>query len=294
MKQSLHNVPQSPALHDGLEPGPKTLCQIDAHTSCGACCGMYNVEGVSRRRVRSILADRTRDFAQTCADLDSDALLGYRSRREDAESHLAFSDMLKNCPFLGLLDGADARNSRVGCLLHPARHNGQDVRDCGAYGSSNTCNSYSCLPAQLLNSDEQALVLAACKGDSYLYGLILNDIPLVKEALRWVDEHAGVPLSQALGRPKFIKAMRQLFKLKVDWPWRDPELLMVGMFLPDAEHILKPLDIAGIDYEDLGCAVSRFNLFLTQFSTTLDDEDDLREAEALIWDRLSAVIEAAR
>jgi hypothetical protein len=283
----------SPAL--AFDPSAP-LCQASitpsSAASCGACCGMYNIANVSRRHARAVLLDRTRQFATDCDPTDPTTLLRFRQQRE-AHERQAFSDALRNCPFLGYLDG-DAPHSRVGCLLHPSRHHGVDARSCGAYDSGVTCDSFHCAPNALLSPDEKTLVASSCAGDAYLYGLIVNDLPLLRELLRWVGEHARAPLPDLLNRRKFIRACRDFFRLKADWPWRDPELMMVGMFIPDPALALTPLDLGGIDYEALGCPPSRFDLILRQLTTSLDDEDDLREAESLIWARLYAALNAAR
>ena len=104
--------PGNKAAAESMEP---TLCMPDAEKSCFACCPPIRPAGYEHIRfegsVRRMLRDNTREFPRT----------GGRTR-----PIIGFS-----CWALGYVSGY---SGRVGCLLHPARNGGVDLRYRVEYG----------------------------------------------------------------------------------------------------------------------------------------------------------------
>ncbi len=104
--------------------GPNaTLCMPDREKSCFACCPPIRPAGYEhvqhKHIVRKILLENTAQFA---------------SRKGTAGAIAGFS-----CWALGYLD---RRYRQVGCLLHPARHQGSDERNRTGFGEK--CRRETC------------------------------------------------------------------------------------------------------------------------------------------------------
>jgi hypothetical protein len=124
---------------------PLPLCRSGGHT-CAACCFG---EDVKPHHLRAALRRQTRLFHRhfTTAHLPGRlSFLRYElSARRGLDLLLALllllpivGDLLRlwlkrrmTCAFLGFEDGAE---TRVGCLLHPSRWGGQEVRPRVAFG----------------------------------------------------------------------------------------------------------------------------------------------------------------
>jgi hypothetical protein len=100
-----------------------TLCAPDAEKSCFACCPPIRPAGYEHIRHRTIiqrmLRENTRSF--DCQNRNLHPITGF------------------SCWALGYLDDGCRR---VGCLLHPARHHGRDLRPLVDYGEK--CRRESC------------------------------------------------------------------------------------------------------------------------------------------------------
>jgi hypothetical protein len=164
------------AFHNPHSPFSYTLCQPDRSKSCGACCGLYNLEDHSRATLEPLLRRRTSLYPSLRED---------PRRFQEVCSPEAFPpnpkllEAVYNCEFLGFLDREE---KKVGCLLHPLVNDGLDLRNHCFYGAElcagHFCPSYTCL-----TKVEQKAVLNSVN-DWYLYGLVITDIDLVKEFCR--------------------------------------------------------------------------------------------------------------
>ena len=103
-------------------PGKIYLCQVNATVSCGACCGLYNVEDASRDALRSLLLVRSEKLAQVPRNLE--AILAFKAEIEANENGTRPYPKFHHCPYIGL---AGDKLSRVGCLLHPLADGNQGV-----------------------------------------------------------------------------------------------------------------------------------------------------------------------
>lgn len=189
----------------------------------------------------------------------------YRAERQAVEERSS-SRLLRVCVFLGALE----EDGQHGCLLHPSRHEGVDARDCGAYGSSEVCSSFRCEAYLRWSGAQHAAIVEACSlsNQPLLYGWVLNDFPLVEAAL------------ELLGEPWDREGLRALLELKSGWPFRDPELPVVG------EHLDPGIPLEPLDYEELGRGPSELDAMLVALRTHVSDQESLEEAEAMIRDCL--------
>ncbi|WP_049760063.1 hypothetical protein [Anaeromyxobacter dehalogenans] len=257
----------------------KSLCQRDG-MSCGACCGLYNAEDLSRPSLHAELARRTRVLREV--------------ERTPAAFHAAAAALavggpaplfpsVRVCPLLGFLDEAE---SRVGCLAHPAANGGVDLRDCGVYDVA-TCDAFLC-PSHAWLSEEEAAIAAAACDDYHLYGLVITDVEFVRAALAGVAVRAGARVElRHLEHPPFRAALRELFALKEELaPGSDG---LFGAFRPGADG--EPV-ARRIDYEALGrTGGSPHDRILTCVGADPRSGNDLEALEAEVRRRLDACAE---
>jgi len=129
-----------------------TLCRPDDDKSCFACCPPIRPVGYDhldwRSSLQRLLIDNTARFR---AD---------GPRQETVTGYF--------CWALGFLDPA---GRQIGCLLHPAQNQGQDLRDLTGYGDK--CRRESCPPATAfaaLTPEQQSCLLGLAQGlDSFEY-----------------------------------------------------------------------------------------------------------------------------
>ena len=128
------------------------LCAPNEEFSCFACCPPIRPAGYDHLDYRSSIA---RELSDNRALYLRD---GPRFR-----PIVGFT-----CWALGFLD---ARGHTAGCLLHPCRNNGEDLRNLVDYG--NKCRRESCLPARtfdLMPTDHRRFWLVLVDGfDSFRY-----------------------------------------------------------------------------------------------------------------------------
>ncbi len=129
-----------------------TLCRPDHEKSCFACCPPIRPPGYDHLPWRSsltrLLVDNTARFRKSGPR--PEPIVGYF------------------CWGLGFLD---ASGKRIGCLLHPAQNQGQDLRDLTGYGDK--CRRETCPPARTfarLTEEQQQCLLGLVQGlDSFQY-----------------------------------------------------------------------------------------------------------------------------
>lgn len=266
---------------------PRTLCHPDGSKSCGACCGMYNHAQAGEQHTLSRLNRRTLAYRQDVDVRDASSLAAFRARWEDAPSSKLL-DGLPSCPFLGLLDVStaadDPASSRVGCLVHPLQNDGVDGRDCGVYDRF-VCEDYLCASHDLMRAEEIRLVLEATR-DSYLYGLIITDVRLVRALLDGAARLNGRAASPAdLARPAAVTAAAAFFELRRAWPYAAADASF-GQVVPlsglNTRRRPDPAHALGAAPDPLTDAA------LVCLGTHAPDLDTLEAARALVRDRISA------
>ncbi len=124
----------------------RTLCMPGGGLSCFACCPPIRPAGYDHA-----------DYASSLRRLFCDNRAAFLAGELPARPVVGFS-----CPGLGFLD---RRGSMVGCLLHPARNQGRDLRE--ATGYAGKCRRETCPEARAyaaLKSGERDALAALCAG----------------------------------------------------------------------------------------------------------------------------------
>ncbi len=264
-------------------PFPYHLCQPDGEKSCGACCGLYNWEDHSRATLRALLQSRTaRFFSQgrhlndNPSDCGDGPVLGNPKLLET----------IYNCEFLGFID---LEEKKVGCLLHPAVHQGADLRERSFYGLE-LCAGHFCPSYTYLAKIEQAAVIAVVR-DWYLYGLVITDIDLVKEFFHHVHNRLGETVHpERLSDPRVQDALRDFFQLKESWKFASREHRLGKYYFSQAEY-----QIARIEYENnWRIKPSRFDKILVSLSSAFSSREDVWEAESIIEERVAGFVDSYR
>jgi len=210
------------------------LCQVNPNVSCGACCGLYNVEDPSPENLTAILARRTRWFAEvprTVARIDA-----FKARVESAEPRGRPFPDFHHCAFLGMIEHD---GHRVGCLLHPlAKGNqGLDWRGLSYYGGM-ACRTYFCpsvrrLPVRWLTAIRQ------CVTGWYLHGLVVTERRLLAALFTALEKRLGrrIRENDFFARSSAQALQTEITFLKCDWPFRRTDAPGVcNYFFEDGPH----------------------------------------------------------
>lgn len=189
-----------------------------------------------------------------------------------------------NCEFLGFLD---RQGKKVGCLLHPALHEGVDLRGHSFYGAE-LCAGHFCPSYTHLTSVEQSAVFTTIE-DWYLYGLVVTDIDLVKEFFMQVQNRLGDSLRPELLKDfKVRRALRSFFRFKESWKFASSRNRLGKYYFSHSEY-----QIARIEYEkNWKIKPSRFDKILVSLSSEFQTQEQLGEAEWLIEEKIEEFINA--
>jgi hypothetical protein len=259
----------------------RSLCQRAA-SSCGACCGLYNVADHSAPEVRRRLDARTDALA--FVPPTPEAFRAAAARAREAEPAPLFPSV-RVCPLLGWIDPA---RSRVGCLAHPAVTGGTDLRDCGAYEAT-TCDAFLC-PSHAWLAEEEADIVDRTCADAVLYGLVVTDVPFVRAALGAVAGLAGARVeARHLEDGAFRRALREVLALKEELEPGSEGLF--GAFRPGSDGEPVP---RLIDYGALGRERSAHDALLTCVGADPRSGNDLDRLEAEVRARLEDAARALR
>ncbi len=193
------------------------LCQVSDTVSCGACCGLYNVPNLSRKKLEIVLTKRTEDFRSV--PRVEDEIFAYK-RRHSAPHRLSRPyPQFHLCAFLGFID---ARKRCVGCLLHPESpgNKGTDFRSLSWYGEQ-ACRTYFC-PSSKKLSPVYVSILRQAFDDWFIFGLIVTEYVLVTAYFKEIESRIGreITKSDYLGNDQAKEAFREFAKLKTTWPYR--------------------------------------------------------------------------
>ncbi len=252
---------------------------------------MYNHAEPGEGATLARLAARTVAYHAQARIEDADSLRRFRAAWEPVDPAQKLLSGLPNCPFLGFLDDPTAlepgRRARVGCMVHPLQNDGIDGRDCGVYDRK-VCDEYLCAAHDLLSRDERWLVLQAVD-DSYLYGLVITNVRLVKELFEQAARINGAfPDRGTLARPGVVAAAARFFELMRDWPYAARD----GVF---------GQIVAGQDLETsrragpsvtLGVEPERFEAILTCLGTEVDSIEALEAARSRVCEAVESFASA--
>jgi hypothetical protein len=258
----------------GKAPGGVYLCQVNDVTSCGACCGLYNLPDLSRSFLRALLDRRTSIFASVSRKIAAiDKFAIEESRRiSDSKPFAKFH----HCPFVGFIG---SNRSRVGCLLHPLAegNEGIDYRGLSYYGQM-ACRDYFC-PATHNLSPELNGILRRLELDWYSYGLIITETALHQALFDILTEYYSKDrISAYLRNDTFsVQWCRKIFTLKLTWPYRKTGKSLCHYFFEDGNYCRPE-----IDYERLNTAPSRYDTILRELDSEFESKEDLKKAEDLL------------
>lgn len=193
------------------------LCQVSATVSCGACCGLYNLPDISREELEILLSKRTEAFASV--PRTEDGIYDFQRKNKGPHRLTRPFAQFHHCPFLGLIG---SRNSRVGCLLHPATpgNNGIDYRSQSWYGEQ-ACRTYFCPSTKKLPTVYQSILIQTID-NWYVLGLIVTEHALLTAYFKEVEFLLGrhvteIDYTQNIGARD---AFREFAELKSKWPYR--------------------------------------------------------------------------
>lgn len=255
-------------------PGGIYLCQVDRNTSCGACCGLYNLADISRKMLSKLLNRRTVEFASVPRNI---AAIDAFAAKETAQlpEPKPFSDF-HHCPYIGFIGST---KNRVGCLLHPMAegNNGVDYRGMSYYGGM-ACRDYFC-PATRNLAPEIKIMLRNLDADWYIYGLVVTEVTLHQALFAEMEKQTGGGIDSALldKDDRFTRWCSDLLTLKLNWPFRDPDRSLCHYLFDDSTH-QRP----AIDYNRLNVAPSRLDTILRELNSHFASKKDLAEAEFLL------------
>lgn len=199
--------------------GNAYLCQTGPCVSCGGCCGLYNISGLTREHLHALLAERTDAFAAVPRNID--AILAFETQRQQREGTNYPAADFHHCVFTGLIrDGGE----RVGCLLHPLAlgNGGIDWRGLSYYGGA-ACKHFFCPTYDLLETRWKRLVREVL-ADWYEYGLIIPEHRFLEAAFGFLEARLGTELDAGMLDGTQQDAVRELLRLRLGWPYRGEDM----------------------------------------------------------------------
>ena len=248
-------------------PGGLYLCQVSDTVSCGACCGLFNVDNPMGRRLGEMLAGRTAVFEKIPRTIEAlDDFAEKISRRRPGP---VFD--LHHCPFLGLVG---KKPGRVGCLLHPLApgNNQTDFRGLSHYGSL-ACRVYFC-PSHRLLPPRYKQALTAWVTDWRLFSALVPEHRLVSAFFTLLERRLDGPVSPDLAPAgsKAAAAVERLLALKLSWPYvADPAAWVPDPFQNDGDK-RKPPEFFGLKIDPVAKAA------LTELCSVFTDKNQARSA----------------
>ena len=266
-------------------PGGVYLCQVSNEISCGACCGLYNVQNVSRSHLTALLAHRTALFAKTPRDIDG--ILAFKEKIEAEENQERPVPEFHHCPYIGFID---RRRTRIGCLLHPRvrGNNGVDYRGLSYYGGM-ACRVYFCPTYHYVPKVYKEIVTAAA-GDWYLYGQVITEWRMLNAFFQELENRLNRPLNldDLNGSDRGLELVREFLNLKISWPFRSSSAAgPVHYFFKDPGH-----NRPSLDYGKLGTAPSKFDILLVELESEFASVDAMNRAETILDDLLNRIVES--
>ncbi len=270
----------------GDAPVAVYLCQVSEGVSCGACCGLYNVPDLSRERLESMLADRTRRFREVPRTVEGIEAFG------DAVDNLPIHDRpyphFHHCPFLGLIDD----NRRVGCLLHPDAdgNDGTDWRGLSYYGGF-ACRTYFCPTTHHLPDAFKQIVRQAAE-HWYDYGLIVTERRLLTLFFDELETRLGRPVIPEDFRAgsRSASLLNEFARLKHRWMYRRPDAAgPCNYFFENGEYPRPP-----VMWPDDQTPPSSFADMFRELESGFSNTDDLIQAELLLDGLMDKMVRTLR
>jgi len=138
------------------------LCQPDNQKGCSVCCGLFNLQDISKKNLSAFLKTEEKSkFLKTVRDLTTYSCLSQKFIKEN----------------------------KPGCSLVPEKENGKNFRSFSFYGEK-ICADFYCPAYSILNSKEQ-FFLVSCLDDWYLYSIAILD----PESFIWIIKKITAKIS---------------------------------------------------------------------------------------------------
>ena len=261
------------------------LCQVSETVSCGACCGLYNVSGLTKDRLESLLRQRTTAFERVPRTVEG--IDDFQKQNKCWTPPERPYPHFHHCVFLGLVGEL---NQRVGCLLHPAAsgNNGIDWRGLSYYGGmacrTYFCHSYNQLPPRYLK------ILKQTMNHWYYFGLIITEHRLLMALFEALEKKAGRPISPNDFRqsPQATDLFRNLMEIKTNWPFRSSSSPGPCHYMFENGQYQRP----PVQKKSSGIPISIYETIFMELESAFSSKQDLLAAEAQM-DKLLSEIAAA-
>jgi hypothetical protein len=259
------------------------LCQVCENVSCGACCGLYNIAGLSRKKLVELLRQRTESFSNVPREME--AILEFGRKIESEISQGRPFPEFHHCPFVGFIG---PMRERVGCMLHPEipLNHKIDYRGLSDYGGL-ACHTYFCPSNRLLTPVIRRMILQSVD-DWYLYGLVITEHRLLTHFFNRVEGRLERPLAEedARGSERFSEAIREFLSLKSNWPYREPpDSTPCNYFFSDGAYRKPP-----VVYPDPQQPPSPFHNLFHELTSRFDSAESLRAAEESLSDLIDRIV----
>ncbi len=142
-----------------MKENPFPLCQPDERKGCCACCGLFNLQDLSRENCEKFLREGQFRCENGWRYQEEESFLEKAFPVRDATTHI--------CPFQGFLS-----SNRPGCLVHPLS-SGSEGRDQSLFGSR-VCGNFLCPAYHIFSTEERKLLIESIE-DWYLYTFAVID-----------------------------------------------------------------------------------------------------------------------
>lgn len=272
-------------IHNALDqntPGQVYMCQVSEGISCGACCGLYNMENISRKNIDNILTNRSLLFESVTRDMTG--FMNYELDISKLESQVNPYPDFHHCPFVGFMGD---KIKTVGCLLHPLAkgNNGVDYRGISYYGGM-ACKGYFCLTCKKLTPRYKKIVRCVIN-DWYLYGLIVTEWEMLNCLFSEIEQIIKRELIvEEIEKSAFLKSEIMAFwTLKIESIVSQD--IQANYFFEDQKYNLPKMN-----YPLFNLAVSKYDAIIRCFRFKLKCASALKKAETVIKTKIQQIAES--
>ncbi len=268
---------------DQNTPGGVYLCQINDKISCGACCGLYNINDPSYNNLKTLLYDRTERYDNTAKEYDT--LLEFQEITIKNESGTRPYPEFHHCPYIGLIG---ENRERPGCLLHPLGkgNNNVDWRGLSHWGGF-ACASYFCPTCSQLPTRYKK-VLRICAGNWQVFGLVITEDKMIESFFQTIEKRIKGDISPEMFKQnkKLQETVTDFFELKNTWRYRREGFNEFGnYFFKDALYPRKE-----IDYAVFCQSKSEFDEIFKALGTEFKNKSEFNQGVETISQRIDRII----
>ena len=182
-----------------------SLCYPNSNSSCGSCCGVFNLI-LDKTEIYELILERTTYFNSFVNYSNKETIISYREYFEKKESTLQkYNPEIYNCPFLGLID-----INKIGCMIHPSITHDPKSQNFSFYGES-ICQTYDCKNKEFFPFLEFILEQMSL---SYIeYSMIASDSILINKIIHFYKSK-GIDLE--FEWRNFTEELIKLFQIYLD------------------------------------------------------------------------------